>query len=98
MTIRPELSPMVLRLYLHIQSQNAACSHKRDEIGGCAKCRNNYLRVIRRRARVTIAQMDLAVSGKLRAAAPRGRLWRAIGFSPKDNKIRLLDGGKQEAL
>lgn len=98
MTTRPDFSPAMLRGFLAIRIGAVACDHERPPARPCERCRRDYQNNLRKHARVTWAQFNLAKAGRLHSAAPRAALWRAMGISPADGGIRLLDGGGQEAV
>lgn len=97
MKTRPDFSPANLSKFLRIRLAVLECRHTAT-CKACSRCRGKYLENRRKEAGLTTAQMYAALIGRLNAAGPRDRLWRAIGCAPADHGIRLLGGGKQEGL
>ncbi len=94
--MRPDFGPQSLRFFLSTQARFAGCDTALAGEFACAKCRRTWRANLRRKARVTKADLERARRGRLLHAAPRRRLWCALGFNPAGHGIRLVNGGKQE--
>lgn len=55
-----------------------------------------YLDGLRKAAGVTRQHLNLAIDGRLNKAAPRLKLWGAMGCVPADHGITLTDDGGQQ--
>ena len=82
MTGRPDYSPAMLRFFLR-----ARAAHH----GKAITAR------LRKAARVTLAEFDMAWMGRLNSPEPRLRLWGALGIVPADHGILLTHGGQEVA-
>lgn len=76
----PDFSPSMLRFFLR-----ARVAHE----GKAVRAR------LRKAARVTVAEMDMAWMGRLLRPDPRARLWGALGHVPADHGFCLTHGGQE---
>lgn len=91
-----DLSPGALALYLrgHLYQAgvHAAYLSPLNEVSG----RKAERRRVQKLASITDDEWDAAWAGRLKKAAPRVRLWAAVGIVPGDFGVMLTDDGKQE--
>lgn len=92
MTDRPDFSPAMLKAFLRMRVRHAVATAFADT--------RNAERVektrIRKTAGVTNNEFDFAWNGRLIRAAPREKLWAALGIMPGAIGIVLTDDGGQE--
>lgn len=89
----PDFSCQTLRLFL--RARIVARRNVHDEAPAVA--RRAVSSVIRREARITHAQFDMAVSGRLMAPEVRARIWGALGHDPAEHGVQLVQGGQSHA-
>lgn len=88
MTARlPEYSPAMLRLMLEARAVLAADDH--------GVSRSDYAREVAQLSGVHIRAVHFAMSGQLRKAEQRARLWAVLGHFPFDFNLVLTDDGGQ---
>ncbi|MER2535504.1 MAG: hypothetical protein ABTQ31_10125 [Rhizobiaceae bacterium] len=75
----PDFSPAMLKFFLRARAMHE---------GKPARAR------LRKAARVTVAEMDMAWMGRLERPDPRARLWGALGHVPADHGVMLNHGGQ----
>lgn len=96
MTMRPDFSPSMLSLFLRARAAYAASAHsgagKRAQVVATFKAR------MRRMARLTCAELDMAWMGRLARPEPRVRLWAVLGHFPSDHGVMLTHGGQRAFL
>ncbi|WP_420406928.1 hypothetical protein [Hoeflea sp.] len=85
----PEFSPAMLRLFLYARCRHGVASGIDLDIKAAK-------RRLRRAAGVTAAAFETAWGGRLHKAAPRLKLWGALGCVPADHGVKLTDDGGQE--
>jgi len=90
---RPDFSPAMLKSFLRIRVDYAVRTSMR---GGFDMVRAEKTG-LRKAAGVTNTEFHFAWMGWLNQAAPRVRLWAALGIFPADQGILLTDDGGQES-
>ena len=96
--MRPEFSPQMLRLFLMARISDAVFRAGGPKPAGGVRydATRKAKAVIRKSAGVTNFEFNFAWAGRLTEAAPRARLWGALGCVPADHGITLTaDGGQQ---
>lgn len=93
--MRPDLSPAMLKSFLRIRVDHMAriamyCEPRRD-------AQRAEKVALRKAARVTACEFEMAWTGRLMSPAPRERLWGALGVSPSALGLRLVHGGQEAA-
>lgn len=89
---RPDFSPAMLKSFLRIRVDFAVRTSMR---GGFDMVKAEKA-LLRKAAGVTNNEFHFAWMGWLNLAAPRARLWAALGIFPADEGILLTDDGGQE--
>lgn len=89
----PDFSPAMLKLFLRGGAMNA----RENGTGGSPVTTKRFLSALRKRARVTNFEMHSAWMGRLLSAAPRLKLWRALGHDPASHGVTLTHGGQEHA-
>jgi hypothetical protein len=84
----PEFSPGMLRLFLYARSLHGVAIGIDLDVKAAK-------RRLRKAAGVTSAAFDVAWGGRLNKAAPRLKLWGALGCVPADHGVKLTDDGGQ---
>lgn len=94
MTCGPKFSPEMLRLFLRARVVHAlgGVTGSARRAAALARCKGR----LRRMAKITHAEFDLAWMGRLLSPEPRARLWAVFGHRPSDYGI-VLTHGSQEA-
>lgn len=94
MTLRRDLSPTMLKSFLHIRAQYLAMA------GGYAAPSASGVRAakeqLRQLASVSKEEFRLAWTGQLTAPKPRCKLWTALGIPPSSLDLQLTDGGQRD--
>jgi hypothetical protein len=76
--MRPDFSPLMLALFLRVRAAHRA------GLEGCSRevAARRTKAEMRRVAKVTVNQVDLAWMGRLLSPAPRAAIWAALGHFP----------------
>ena len=91
----PDFSPRMLRLFLWARIGFAVeMAGAGKKASTTAECRMWF----RKAAKVSKDELALALAGRLNDTAARLRLWRVIDLDPADFGVRLINGGRQEAV
>lgn len=93
MTSVPEFSPRMLMLFLRARAVHAHAVQP-EQRGFQATVKREKAQ-LRRLARITHAQVDMAWMGQVHSAATRAKLWAVLGHYPADHGILLTDDGRQ---
>ncbi|GAB5505809.1 MAG: hypothetical protein Rhirs2KO_09720 [Rhizobiaceae bacterium] len=92
---RPDFSPLMLALFLRARAEfrvaDSSDPLRRTETVRAEKT------ALRKAARVTVRQFNMAWMGRLPTPEPRQRLWNALGHDPSGCGIRLVHGGQERA-
>lgn len=92
----PSYSPFMLKAFLRLGGQYRWLIVPKT--AGREATVQRYCIDIRKAAKVSVEDFDLAWSGRLRVAAAREKLWAALGVVPSEQGVRLLDNGGQEVI
>lgn len=92
----PEYSPRMLKDFLRFGAEYRWLSAPVDRRHDATVAR--YKSDIRKAARVSELDFDLAWRGKLLNAVARLKLWAVLNVRPADLGVRLLDDGGQEVI
>lgn len=93
MTVRPDFSPAMLRLFLRARAAHAVggLTAPMRRVAALDRCKVK----LRRSANVTRAEFDIAWTGRLYSPVPRARLWAVLGHHPGDFGIVLTESGQE---
>lgn len=93
MTRGPNFSPEMLRLFLRARAVHALGGVKGParRAAALARCKAG----LRRLAKITHAEFDLAWMGRLASPEPRARMWAVLGHHPSDFGFVLTHGGQE---
>lgn len=94
MATSPDYSPVMLRSFLRIRVDHES----RIALRAGPKAASEAARILRRAAKVSAEEWNQAWHGRLLAAAPRVRLWAALGVIPSETGVLLTDDGGQERV
>lgn len=94
MSARPDFSPAMLATFLRARAVHAVEQARGSARRAAAlkRCKD----ALRRAAKVTHAEFDLAWMGRLNAPEPRVRLWAVLGQFPADFGVVLIHGGQED--
>ncbi|MGE0425286.1 MAG: hypothetical protein AB7O88_23710 [Reyranellaceae bacterium] len=94
---RPDFSPAMLRFFLAARFARARHDAVADGAGPSRARRTARAETdrLRRLARVTAVEMDMARASQLLSPEARARLWGALGHVPAEHGIVLTHGGQE---
>lgn len=92
----PQFSPAMLQFFLRAGAAYRVFSDASDRKPQDIAMR--FRADMRRAARVTAMEMEMAWMGRLNRAEPRAKLWAALKIDVADFGVRLTDQGGQEVM
>jgi hypothetical protein len=91
----PDYSPKMLRLFLHARVRFAGAEAALFEPSNRISGERAEKRRLRKAARVTNVEFEMAWMGRLLSPGDRTRLWAALGVFPADFGVVLEELGRQ---